>query len=120
MTKRILVVEDDKGTAQTFGEFLTESGYDVTVVLDGYDALEKVVSGSYDLITMDLKMPRLGGIQATELIRLRRVSTPVIVISGFVPDFQDKLAQLGIRHVLQKPVDLKDLLETVKLAIEEG
>ena len=115
-----MIVEDDKGTAETFGEFLTESGYDVTVVLDGYDALEKVVSGSYDVITMDLKMPRLGGIQATELIRLRRVATPVVVISAYVPNFQSKLEQLNIRHVLHKPVGLQDLLDTVKRAIEEG
>jgi CheY-like chemotaxis protein len=118
--KRILVVENDEDTAGVFAEFLSESGYEVDVAVDGYDALEKVATGDYAAITMDLKMPRLGGVKATELLRIRRVHTPVIVISGFVPEFVSDLARLKIRHVLHKPIELDALLRTIEQAIVEG
>ena len=120
MPKSILIVEDDEELAKSFEEFLGREGYDVARAADGYDALEKVASGSYNLITMDLKMPRMGGIQATELLRVRRVSTPVIVISAWVREFEEKLGELDVRHILRKPVGLDELLEAVQDSIGDG
>ena len=118
--KRVLVVEDDEDTAGVFAEFLSESGYSVDVAVDGYDALQKVASGDYDVITMDLKMPRLGGVKATELIRLRRARTPVIVVSGYVPQFLPELERLKVPRILHKPIELATLLRTIKELTEEN
>lgn len=120
MQYRILVVEDEETLAATYAEAFTSVGYEVTIAGDGYDALEKVIAGSFDLITMDLKLPRLNGIRASELIMHRRIPTPIIVISGYVPEHATDLERLGIHHVLHKPVDLDVLLDTVAKAIAEG
>ena len=117
--RRILIVEDEVDLAESFQAGLREAGYEVTIASDGYDALEQVASGTFDLITMDLRMPRLGGIQATELIRMRRISTPIIVISGYVANFEDELRQLQVRCILYKPIGLKTLIETVRRVLEE-
>lgn len=118
--KRILVVEDEVAQAAILEEMLTAAGYEVSVATDGYDALEKVVAGSYDLITMDLRMPRLGGLEATALIFHRRDPTPVIIISGYLAEYEKRIAELaGVRHTLSKPIDLEVLLATVKEVLSE-
>ena len=120
MSYRILIVEDEESLAAAFAETLAALGYEVTIANDGYDALEKVIAGRFDLITMDLRLPRMNGIQATELIMHRRKPTPVIVISGYVLRHEEELERLGIRYVLQKPVDLELLSSTIARAIEES
>lgn len=121
-TERILVVEDEDDTARLFEEIMVSAGYEVSIAEDGYDALEKIASGTYDLITMDLKMPRMDGLQATELIRMDRRHTPIIIISGFVPAFSERLRdpKLQIQHILHKPVTMEDLLAKVRSTLENG
>lgn len=115
--KRILIVEDEEDQAATFAEILAAAGYEVTIAADGFDALEKTVAGEFDLITMDLRMPRLGGIGAMELLRHRRAPVPVIVISGYLSAHEEELERMGVRYALQKPVDLEELLATVRRAL---
>ncbi|MBT4502811.1 MAG: response regulator [Gemmatimonadetes bacterium] len=115
MPRRILIVEDEEALAKSFDEFITFMGYDVTVAANGYDALEKVIGGEFDLITMDIKMPRMGGLEATELIRFRYdISTPIIVISGYDDKYEKELRTLRVKHILHKPVDLTELKETIE------
>jgi CheY-like chemotaxis protein len=108
---KILIIDDEEEVLEISKEFLSSLGYRVTTVDNGFDALAEVLAGQYDLITMDLKMPGLSGLQATELIRLEhRIPTPVIVISGYLtPEKEDKLKELGVALFIHKPVDLNHL-----------
>ena len=110
--KKILVVDDVKEFVDILKEFLEDNGYSVTIVENGFDALSEVLIGQYDLITMDLEMPGLSGLEATELIRLKHhILTPVIVISAYLATENEReLRALGVEHFIHKPVDL-DLLK---------
>lgn len=106
-----MIIDDEKEVLEILEEFLSSMGYEVTTVDNGFDALAEVLAGAYDLITMDLHMPGLSGLKATELIRLEhRIPTPVIVISGFLtPEKEEKLKELGVSLFIHKPVDLEHL-----------
>lgn len=122
MTKSILIVEDEKEQAQALKEFFEALAYSVTVVEDGFDAISEVLAGDYDLITMDLKMSELSGLEATELIRMKHdIATPVIVISGYLSDREEsELRDLDVEHFMHKPFDLEELRRVVESAVGDA
>lgn len=125
MPKRILVVDDEEDIARAFEEALSKAGYDVTIATDGYDALEKATAGSYDLITMDLRLPKQDGIstvkQIMDMVRLGRMAKPaVVIISGYVDEHKLELSQVPVRHIIPKPVGVEDLCKIVNRVFEEN
>jgi CheY-like chemotaxis protein len=122
MAQRILVVEDEEEVRDALREMLTAAGYEVDAAVDGYDAVEKAVSAEYDVITMDVRMPRLNGIGATDILRERRPSVPVVIISGFLGSefkYRKDLEAMGVRYFLAKPFSLSDAVHTIRKAIED-
>jgi CheY-like chemotaxis protein len=123
MPERILIVEDQAEVREALRDLFTAAGYEVSVAKDGYDAIEKAVSEDYDVITMDVRMPGMNGIRATDLLRERRPSIPVVIISGYLGDtfeYRKTLEAMGVKYFLEKPVSLADAVQTVRRAIEEG
>ena len=123
MHERILIVEDQVEVREALRDLFTTAGYEVTVAKDGYDAIEKAVSENYHVVTMDVKMPRMNGIRATDLLRERRPSVPVVIISGYLGDgfeYRKTLEAMGVRYFLEKPVNMSDAIEAIKRAIEDG
>ena len=123
MNERILIVEDQVEVREALRDLFTTAGYEVTVAKDGYDAIEKAVSENYHVVTMDVKMPRMNGIRATDLLRERRPSVPVVIISGYLGDsfeYRKSLEAMGVRYFLEKPVNMSDAIEAIKRAIEDG
>jgi len=79
---RILVVEDERKVASFIRQGLTEEGHTVEVALDGSTALDLILEGSpYDLVVLDLNLPRVDGFAILKAARARRVVTPVLVVS---------------------------------------
>ena len=120
--KRILVVEDSLEQAEALREFFEFLGYSVTTVGDGLDVISEVLAGDYQLITMDLVMPGMGGVRATELLRLEHgIHTPVVVVSGRLDQrSRAELEALGVVHFVDKPVDLGRLRQIVEAILEPG
>lgn len=120
MGRRILVVEDEAEVREALREMFTSSGYEVAVAEDGYDAVEKAVSEDYDLITMDVRMPKLNGIRATDILRERRPSIPVVIVSGYLgSDFKYRkaLEDMGVRHFLEKPFTMAEAISVIEMAM---
>lgn len=117
--KNILVVEDEELISAVLKEFLEACGHRVTIVADGLDILSEVLGGDYDLITMDLRLPGLEGLEATELIRLKHgLRIPVIVIAGDIKaDERRELEGLGVEHFIRKEQlnleELRDLIDQI-------
>ncbi len=123
MGKRILVVEDEAEVREALREMFTSAGYEVAVAEDGYDAVEKAVSEDYDLITMDVRMPRLNGIRATDILRERRPSVPVVIVSGYLGNdfkYRKALEDLGVRHFLEKPFSMAEAMRVIREAMGDG
>jgi PAS domain S-box-containing protein len=113
---RILVVEDEATNRALIADMLSETGLELDMVEDGLAALERVRGQAYDLVLMDLRMPRMDGLAATRAIRALsdRQAMPIVAVTANATeaDRQDCLAA-GMNDFLAKPVDLNLLMATL-------
>ncbi len=79
---RILAVDDEQDVRTVVETILADEGYDVDTAFDGLDALQKLGEGSYDLLILDILMPRMDGIQLLSRIRNEGVNIPVIMLTA--------------------------------------
>lgn len=110
--KKILLVEDIEINRKIARKILTNMGLNVTLVVNGQEAVDNINKNSYDLVLMDVRMPVLDGHQATAKIRTFDQKTPIIGLSAnaFVEDINKSLA-LGMNDYLAKPIDKNKLLK---------
>lgn len=118
---KILVVDDDKGIRRTLRDILEFERYDVEESPDGLDAVVKIKQRQYDVIIMDIKMPKMDGMEAIERIQLLSPDTPVIMISGHGNiDTAVEAVKKGAFDFIQKPPDLNRLLITIRNALDKS
>lgn len=116
---RVLVVDDEQWIREIFSDFckLTKA-FEVDMASDGTDALKKLESTEYDLVTLDLIMPEMSGLEVLTSIRKISATVPIMVITG---NSTDKLVNtagvLGASRVLFKPVTLDNFLAEAVLAL---
>ena len=114
---KILVVDDEEMICQEFKDILLEDGHEVDVAHEGMAALKKVRETSYDLIFLDVLMPRMEGREVFEKIQQSR-KTPVAIMSGYIPPNKEKeVLALGAVACFKKPLDLeriKSLISSIK------
>lgn len=117
MTAKILVVEDERALSEAYEFILTNAGYEVVVAHDGEDALGKTTSFEPDLILLDLRMPRVGGIDFLKQYDLLHEHPGVRVIVFSNLDTQkeiDEAYKLGAqRYILKAWASPKELLQIV-------
>lgn len=112
---RVLVVEDEETLADIIGELLKKEGYFADVVYDGKDGYDYAISDIYDLILLDIMLPRMNGIDMLRAIRKEGIQTPVMLLTAKSrPD--DKIAGLdaGADDYLAKPFNNGELLARVR------
>lgn len=103
---KILLIDDDPDTISIYNEFLTEAGYQVDIARDGEEGLEKIRQGGYDLIILDIMMPKLDGMSILKQLKEHPSDVyngPIIVLSALD---QDQVVQsamdLGAKGFLPK------------------
>ena len=113
---KVLVVDDEPSVRDVLSRFLVERGYLVDAAADGHEALAMIRADMPDIVLLDLKMPRLGGIELLQLLREEGVDVAVITISGHADeDTARESLRLGAADFINKPFDL-EYLETSLLA----
>lgn len=118
---KILIVDDDKGIRRTLREILEFEKYTVTEACDGLDALVKIKQDTFDVIIMDIKMPKLDGMEAIERMQNISPDTPVVMISGHGNiDTAVEAVKKGAFDFIQKPPDLNRLLITIRNAMDKS
>jgi CheY-like chemotaxis protein len=99
----VLVVEDDAAVAEIYQLALQRGGYRVVVATDGIDCLEKVAADVPLFIFMDIRMPRMDGIQALRELRSLDVGMPVVVLSNYDdPALIRQTRELGAKEYIVK------------------
>ena len=111
---KILIIEDDKLLAEALQTLLEIKGFDVEVVYDGEDGTEYAETGIYDLLIMDVMMPKLNGYQMARQVRHRRVTRPILMLTA-KSETQDRIEGLnaGADYYLTKPFDNMELLACI-------
>jgi two-component system OmpR family response regulator len=112
---RVLVIEDDKETAQFLAKSLKESGHAVDLAGDGESGLDMGRSGQHDVLIVDRMLPRLDGLSVVKTLRSESVRTPVLVLSA-LGDVDDRVKGLraGGDDYLTKPYAYSELLARIE------
>ena len=108
---RVLVVEDEAGLRLTLTDRLVSEGYAVETADDGAEGLERATSEPYDLIVLDVMLPRMNGLDVCRAVRQRGVTTPILMLTarGQVVDKVVGL-KLGADDYLTKPFETIELM----------
>src|SRR6266536_2487191 len=115
---RILVIEDESRILSFLGRALEAEGFAVDGADNGPDGLERAVRGAYDLVILDLLLPRLDGLSVLHELHHRRPELPVVIVSAR-SDLSTKLRgfQFGANDYLAKPFAVDELLARVRVQL---
>jgi len=118
---KILVAENEPVNQQIARELLESQGVDVAVVDDGQAALERLEIEDFDLILMDLQMPRMDGFEATRILRERGVTTPILAMTASaMKEERDASLAAGMNDHIAKPVEPKKLFAILARWMPDG
>lgn len=116
--KRILIAEDDRTTALMLSSVMQSAGHEVKVVPDGAAALEALRAESFDLLLLDIWMPKMSGLEVLASLRAQKLGIKAIVMtSDGTPETVVRAVREQAYHYLAKPVKPAELLERVANAL---
>ena len=114
-TPRILLVEDEPGLQLTLSDRLRREGYVVDTAGDGQTGLEKAATGTFDLVLLDVMLPRKNGFDVLRDLRQRGVETPVMMLTARSQVVDTVVGlKLGADDYLAKPFEMMELLARVE------
>ena len=114
-TVLILVVDDRLEDRETFKDILVSKGYKVTTARDGYEAIELVKKGNFDIIFIDVKMPGIDGVKTFEEVHKIRPNIPVIMVTGYsVEELVKDAIDKGAYACIYKPLDMDKVLKIIE------
>src|SRR5580698_11324582 len=121
MPGKILVVEDEEAIRMTLEDRLQSEGYTVEFAVDGEQGFKKATQGGFDLILLDIMMPKKNGFDVCRDIRMAGVVVPILMLTarGQVVDKVLGL-KIGADDYLTKPFDVIELLARIEAHIRRG
>ncbi len=119
---KILVVEDDKNFGFVLKGELEESGHEIDLALDGVEGVLKFIDGSHDFVLLDIKMPKLDGINALRIIKKVNPRVPAITYSGNAGSGEmAESVKAGAIRCLTKPFGIGQLKDEIgKYRVRHG
>jgi DNA-binding NtrC family response regulator len=117
---RILVVDDEDALRMVLSSELSSSGYDVATASDGDEAITVIQNKKFDLVLLDIKMPKVDGFEVLKFVKKNYPSMKVIMLTGFA-DLKNAIESKkhGAEDFVSKPYDLVDLLTTIERVLSE-
>jgi CheY-like chemotaxis protein len=114
----VLVADDQEIICELIAEYLRADGHEVTLALNGTEALEKFKAGNFEVLVTDQSMPGLSGVQLASAVKTARPGLPVILLTGF----GDEMLASGklppeVDLVVSKPVSSMDLRRALARAV---
>lgn len=113
---RFLVVDDQEDIRDVFCRLLERAGHHAQTAADGQDAVDILQRESFDVMLLDLSMPRMDGVEVVRWLRAHPEVAPatrVVVVSAWAAEHLAELDELGVDGVLQKPLRLQDLNDVI-------
>jgi two-component system, OmpR family, alkaline phosphatase synthesis response regulator PhoP len=121
MTKRILLVEDEPGLVMTLADRLGSEGYALETAGDGETGLRRAVDESFDLIVLDVMLPRKSGVDVCHELRQRGIQTPIIMLTAR-DQIGDKVValKLGADDYVTKPFEMLELQARIEALLRRA
>ena len=111
---KILIVEDEYLLAKSLESLLCSKGFEVELAFDGESGAEYAETGIYDLLILDVMMPKMNGYEVARSVRAKRCSTPILMLTAR-SGIEDRIEGLnaGADYYLTKPFDTRELLACI-------
>jgi DNA-binding NtrC family response regulator len=114
MKKQILICDDEIGILESY-KLILETDYDLTLAKDGLEAIERFKAKAFDLVILDLKLPKKDGMEVLKEIKKINPASNILVITGYQSvSLAEKAINLGASNYLTKPFEKEQLLKTVR------
>ena len=119
--KRILIVDDDDDIRDLLEFDISASGYFVDTARDGMEGLNKVLNNSYDLVLLDVMMPKMNGFDVCKNIRRAKLAIPVLMLTakGTIDDKTEGF-DCGADDYLVKPFDIQEVLLRIRVLLKRS
>ena len=118
---KILIIDDERAIRSTLKDILSYESHEVELAQDGFEGLEKLSSGNFDIVLCDIKMPKMDGLEVLSEIMARNIDVAVVMISGHgTVETAVEAIKKGAYDFIEKPLDLNRLLVVIKNATERG
>ncbi|WP_299620688.1 response regulator transcription factor [uncultured Tenacibaculum sp.] len=115
--KKILIIDDDKSVTNLLKINALHHGYTTELAFDGAEGLQLAVSNDYDLILLDITLPKLDGIEVCKRIRQKKV-VPIIMLTGKTDELDKVLSlELGADDYVTKPFGIRELMARIKAVL---
>ncbi|WPP49884.1 response regulator [Catalinimonas niigatensis] len=117
--KKVLVAEDSSVIQNLTKKVLQFQNYDIDSVKNGEEVLKAIETNEYDIILMDIGMPKMDGMECTRQIRAladkQKANIPIVAITGNAKNYsEEEFNNAGINEYIQKPINFDHLVEVVK------
>ncbi|WP_238883722.1 response regulator transcription factor [Clostridium sp. YIM B02551] len=120
MNDKILMIEDDRSISDMVKNYLTKEGFNIDTAYDGEDGITKFLKGNYDLVILDLMMPKLDGMETMKIIR-ERSSVPILIMSAKDTDVDKAIGLgLGADDYIAKPFSMIEISARIKASIRRA
>lgn len=122
MPKKILCIDDSRALLECFDLILSRKGYEAVLAFDGMEGLQRLSKDTFDMIILDLQMPRMDGVQFLKKIRRAGFHLPVLVVTGeSCIEYAEQCADVGVNGYIRKPFSPEGLMNRVSflLGIED-
>ncbi len=113
---RFLVVDDNEDIRDVFCRLVERAGHEAATAVDGMDAVETLQGETFDVMLLDLTMPRMSGVDVVRWLREHPEVAPdvrIVVISAWAGEHRAVLQELGIETVMQKPLRIQQLTDLI-------
>ena len=115
MKEKILLADDEDSLSRAVGKILEYNNYEVDIVSNGKEAIEKTKNNIYDIIILDIMMPIMDGIEALKEMRKNGINTPIMLLTAkSLIDDKVKGLDAGANDYLTKPFNKKELLARIR------
>ncbi len=118
---RILIVEDEPNMRMGLVDNLEFEGYEVDIAVDGEEGLTKATEDKYNLILLDVMLPKISGFEVCKQTRAKGIKTPIILITAKGEEIDKVLGlELGADDYVTKPFSVRELLARIKAVLRRG
>jgi YesN/AraC family two-component response regulator len=117
---KILICEDEKDAQQSMSHILSRRNYEVFTANDGQESIEQAGKIKPDVVMLDIRMPKIDGIEVAKEIRKFDKETKIIFVTGFQsPELLKEASKYDIVNYLVKPASSEDIVKFIELALRK-
>ena len=118
---KVLIIEDEYSLADAIKESLNKEHLEATIITNGYDGEEEALTNLYDLILLDVMLPKKNGFEILKTLKEEKIKTPIIILTA-KSEIDDKLKGLenGADDYITKPFHMKELLARIKIILKRS